>query len=117
MKTLVNKWFKCWENGTYQDIPVTDTFRHYSPYGLIEGRTGYLDLVESNKDMFLENRIERLDELYENDRSCIRYRIINPDFEMEVSEWIYAEDGLIAEIHAYYHVGEEISGKRRLKGL
>lgn len=117
IKDLVNKWFKAWDEGNYESIPVAEHFKHISPYGTIDGKVPYLGLVEANKEKFLGNRIEIHDELYGQDRACVRYTITNKDFTMEVSEWHYARNGLIQEIISYYNIEGEISEERKLSGL
>lgn len=114
---LIKEWFEKWDAGDFLNLPLATGFRHTSPYGTIKGRTEYLKLVEPNKDKFLGNRIEMHDELYGESRGCVRYTITNPAFSMEVSEWIYTQDGLITEIFAYYNIEGEISESRKLKNL
>lgn len=119
MKTqeLVKDWFFKWETGDYQNIPVTENFRHTSPYGTIEGKQTYLKLVETNRDKFLGNQIELRDEIYAEKKACVRYTLTNPEFTMEVSEWYYIKGGLIEEIIAYYNIEGDISEDRKLSGI
>ena len=117
LKELVRKWFKAWEEGNYRSIPVTEDFVHTSPYGTIEGRETYLKLVEENKDKFLGNKIELLDEIYSENNACVRYTITNKNFSMDVSEWFYKSNNAIKEIIAYYNIEGEISESRKLSGL
>lgn len=114
---LVNKWFQSWESGHYLSIPVSDDFKHISPYGTIQGKVDYLAVVEANKGKFLDNRIEIHDEIFAQDRASVRYTISNKDFTMEVSEWIYEENGLISKIISYYNIEGEINENRKLSGL
>lgn len=114
---LVKEWFEKWDAGDFMNLPLASDFTHHSPYGTINGRDPYLELVESNKDKFLGNEINIHDELYEEKRGCVRYTIINKDFEMVVSEWLYTENGFITEIYAYYNIEGEISDSRKLKNL
>ena len=113
MKALVNTWFERWEKGDFLDLPVTDDFRHVSPFGTIEGRNAYMDLVKANRDKFLGYRFEIHDGLYGEDKACVRYTAVQDTFRLDVSEWYYARDGLIAVIVAYYHIGE-IRADRKL---
>ncbi len=113
-KKLTEEWFRCWEKGDYLSIPVSDDFSHTSPYGTIEGKSEYLKIVEANKEKFLGNTIEVRDSIYSANKACVRYRLRNPDFSMEVSEWIYISSGLISRIVSYYHIGGEISEERKL---
>lgn len=103
-KELVRLWFESWRNGEYNSIPVTDDFKHTSPYGTINGKAEYLRLVEENKDKFLGYRFEIHDELYEDDIASVRYTAIQEEFKLEVSEWHFVKDGLIKEIVSYYNI-------------
>ena len=104
--TLVDTWFECWRNGNYQDLPLAEDFSHSSPFGTITGKKAYLELVAANPDKFLGTTITILDRLEGSHSACVRYHLEQEDFQMEVSEWIYAKDGLVRSIHAYYHIGE-----------
>lgn len=114
IKALVSTWFEKWETGDYLNIPVSDDFRHTSPYGTIDGKEAYLNLIEANKEKFLNNLIKIEDEIYEGERACVRYTVSQGDFSMEVSEWLYKGDDLIKEIIAYYNIEGEISEDRKL---
>lgn len=105
-KHLVEKWFAAWDRGDFLDLPITETFRHTSPFGTIEGKKAYLNLVRANQDKFLGYRFDRHDALYESDRACVRYTGSQGDFSLDVSEWYYIADGLINAVVAYYHIGE-----------
>ena len=106
LRRLVQTWFQKWEEGDFRGIPVTDGFVHTSPYGTITGKDAYLELVEANADQFLGYRFEIHDELYGEDRACIRYTARADDFALDVSEWFHAEEGAISSVASYYNVGE-----------
>ncbi|MCM8568644.1 nuclear transport factor 2 family protein [Gramella jeungdoensis] len=114
VKDLIKEWFSKWEEGDFLNLPVSDNFSHISPYGTITGKDKYIELVETNKDKFLGHRFELHDELYGEERACVRYTAIQDDFSLEVSEWYYVRDGLIEEIVAYYNIEGEISEDRKL---
>ena len=105
-KKLVRHWFDKWESGDFHNLPVTEDFKHTSPFGTIDGKEAYLQLVEANKDKFLGYRFDIHDGIYGDDNACVRYTGIQGDFKLEVSEWYYFKDHLITEIIAYYHIGE-----------
>jgi hypothetical protein len=106
IKQLVDTWFDKWDKGDFQNIPVSDTFRHTSPFGTIDGKEAYLRLVTTNQDKFLGYRFEIHDTLYGADKACVRYTAVQGDFRLDVSEWIYAHGEAIEEIVSYYHIGE-----------
>ncbi len=105
LKELVRTWFEKWEKGDYQNIPITENFKHSSPFGTIEGKKTYLDLVAANKDKFLNHRFEIRDEIYHENKACVRYLAIHGEDSYEVSEWYYPKDGLIEKIIANFHAG------------
>ena len=115
MEKLVNDWFDKWSNGDYLNLPISESFKHTSPFGTIEGKKTYLDLVEKNKDKFLGYSFKIHDAIYENEKACVRYTARQGDFLLDVSEWYYVKDKLIEEIIAYYHIGD-IHEDRKLKG-
>lgn len=114
-KTLVKAWFEKWEKGDYLNLPISENFKHTSPFGVIAGKKAYLDLVKDNEDKFLGQTFEIHDEIYEHHRACVRYTARQgKEFSLAVSEWYYIKNDLIEEIVAYYHIGE-IRKERKLK--
>ena len=113
MKSLVQNWFEKWESGDFHNLPLTDDFEHTSPFGTISGKEKYLKLVEDNRKKFLGYKFVLIDEIYEEDKACVRYTAVQGDFKLDVSEWYYAKGDLIHKIFAYYHIGD-ISEDRKL---
>ncbi len=111
---LIDDWFDKWERGDFLSLPLDKDFKHTSPFGTIDGKEAYLNLVKQNRDKFLGHRFTFHDKIIDGARGCVRYTTQQEDFAMDVSEWIYVEEGLIKEIISYYHVGE-IREDRRLK--
>lgn len=114
---LIHQWFSLWESGDFHALPLTDNFAHTSPYGTIEGKAAYMDLVEANKAQFLGNRFEIHEVLTDGNKACARYTMHALSFSMEVSEWFYFEGDLIREIVSYYNIEGEISEDRKLEEL
>jgi len=113
MKKLVEEWFAKWESGDFHNLPISENFKHTSPFGTIDGKQAYMKLVEENKDKFLGYQFKLHDGIYGKDNACVRYTAIQGDFNLDVSEWYYAKDNFIDEIIAYYHIGE-IREERKL---
>ncbi len=106
LRDLVKAWFEKWEDGDFLNLPISENFKHSSPFGTIYGKKPYLNLVEENKDKFLGQTFEIHDAIYEKDKACVRYTAKQgEDFSLDVSEWYYAKYNLIEEIVAYYHIG------------
>lgn len=112
---LVKTWFKKWAEGDFLNLPISENFKHTSPFGTIDGKNTYLDLVKENQDKFLGYIFEIHDGIYEEDKACVRYTAKQgDDFSLDVSEWHFIKDGMIEEIVAYYHIGE-IRDERQLE--
>jgi len=104
---IIQKWFEAWETGNYEDIPITDDFKHTSPYGTIAGKDAYLALVAANEDKFLGHTFKIHDALYGETTACVRYTGERGDFSLDVSEWYKFEDNMIREIISYYNIEGE----------
>lgn len=113
-KILVTTWFDKWQTGDFLSLPITEDFKHTSPFGTIDGKQAYMQLVKDNKDKFLGYNFEVHDAMYGENNACVRYTAVQGDFNLDVSEWYYIKEGLIEEIVAYYHIGE-IREERQLK--
>ena len=113
LKSLVKTWFNKWDEGDFLNLPISENFKHTSPFGTINGKEEYIKLVEANKDKFLGYRFDIHDEIYDKKKACVRYTAVQGDFKLDVSEWYYAENDAIEKIVAYYHIGE-IREERKL---
>ena len=60
---IVQEWFDKWESGDFLTLPLADHFKHTSPYGTINGKKQYLELVQFNKDKFLGHQFLNFNEL------------------------------------------------------
>lgn len=101
------EWFRKWNTGDFLDLPLSEDFTHTSPFGVVEGKQAYMELIQQNKEKFLGYTFTIHDALYEDHRGCIRYTAQQgDDFSLEVSEWHYVKDGLIQAIIAHYHIGD-----------
>lgn len=106
-KQLIEQWFERWDKGDFLNLPISDNFKHTSPFGTIDGKKEYLDLVKKNQDKFLGYVFEIHDGIYQTGKACVRYTAKQgKDFGLDVSEWYYVKDELIEEIVSYYHIGE-----------
>ncbi|MEM7186252.1 MAG: nuclear transport factor 2 family protein [Bacteroidota bacterium] len=110
---LIKQWFEAWEKGDLDNLPISDSFRHTSPFGTIDCKKAYLDLVEKNRSKFLGQSFEIHDALFESHKACVRYTARQgEDFSLDVSEWYLVSDNLIQEIVAYYHIGEIVDSRK-----
>ncbi len=110
---VVQKWFDCWNSGQVDDLPIADDFKHTSPFGTIESKQTYLDIVSKNKDDFLGNELTVLKHIKQGRQVCVQFHQNNEltGLSMEVCEWYELEGELIKSIRSFYNVGNaEIKG-------
>ena len=105
-KEIMEKWFELWEKGDFLNLPITEDFKHTSPFGTISGKSNYLDIVKANRDKFLGYTFNIHDSLYGEHKACVRYTGLQNNFRVDVSEWYTFKGNLISEVHSYYHIGE-----------
>lgn len=105
-QALIKDWFDKWQTDDFFHLPITNNFTHTSPFGVIQGKDNYLNLVATNKDKFLGYQFDIHDEIYTNNKACVRYTAMQNGFILEVSEWYFFIDGKIEAIIAHYHIGE-----------
>jgi len=116
-KHIITQWFDKWLQGDFLNLPISETFKHTSPFGTIDGKKAYLDLVKQNQDKFLGYRFEIHDAIYETNKACVRYTAKqSEDFSLAVSEWYYIKGDVIQNIFSYYHIGD-IREERQLEKL
>lgn len=114
---LVKQWFDIWEKGNFEALPLAENFSHTSPYGTINGKQAYMDLVNDNRDKFLGHTFNIHDTIFEGNRACIMYTAVQGDFRLEVTEWHYIQNNLIEKIIAYYNIPGEVREDRKLENL
>lgn len=110
---VVKKWFSCWESGNIDELPIVDNFKHTSPFGVIETKKRYLEIVGKNTKDFLGNKLTVTKQIKEGDNVCVQFEQKNENtgLEMTVCEWYELEGNLIKEIRSFYNVGNaEIKG-------
>ncbi|MBT8234341.1 MAG: hypothetical protein HKO66_08885 [Saprospiraceae bacterium] len=102
---VLKKWFLIWQNGNFEDIPISKDFKHTSPFGVIDSAAEYLEIVHSNKEAFLNHKFENFEQISEGNKVCIRYNQISEKGTMRVCEWYILQDDLIKEVYSYYNIG------------
>jgi len=110
---VIKKWFECWETGNIDALPITDNFSHTSPFGTIQPKKRYLEIVSKNKKDFLENKLTVLKQIKEGNEVCVQFeqKNTNTGLEMTVCEWYVLDGNLIKAIRSFYNVGDaEIKG-------
>ena len=106
-KQLAETWFEAFREKDIDKLErtLTEDFVHSSPFGEIQPRQAYLDLVSANPQAFFSPVIEVQDMIADGDKIAVRY-LVNKN---PACDCIYVRDGQIAKIYSYYHYGEKPS--------
>lgn len=110
---VVEKWLSCWESGDIDALPILDSFSHTSPFGTIESKQRYLEIVGKNKADFLGNTLTVLNQIVQDNQVCVQFeqKNANTGLQMIVCEWYLLEGDKIKSIRSFYNVGNaEIKG-------
>ena len=106
-RDVVDSWFGAFRYKDISMLKLADDFVHSSPYGEVQGGETHLNMVRKNEEAFFSSELEIIDVLEDGDKFAVRYLVNgNP-----ACDYIYVRDGLIAEIHAYFNLGETPSGQ------
>ena len=111
LPTPVARWFACWNAGAVDELPITDDFRHTSPFGTIETKARYLEIVNKNRESFLSNTLTVLRQIIDGDNACVVFRQTredDPEFEMTVCEWYVLDGDHIMAIESFYNIGDAV---------
>jgi hypothetical protein len=103
-RSLADIWFDPFREKDVAKLEaaLADDFTHTSPFGAIDGKAAYVDLVRRNEKMFFANPIEVVDVIDLGDRCAVRYVV----GAMAACDCIYGADGKVSRVFSYYHVGE-----------
>lgn len=99
---MTRQWILVWNDGDPATLPLAEDFQHTSPYGRLEGRAHYLEVVVP---MARENvaKLTIEDVLVSGNQSVVRYRVANPSGEtMPACDWLTFKDGKLARVWSYY---------------
>lgn len=98
---LARLWIELWNEGKPDDIPLAEDFVHTSPFGVMSGKTQYLETV---KPLAAENVTElTIKSILSNDKeAAIRFTMKSPNGPIEVVDWVSVENGLIIAITSFY---------------
>ena len=105
--TVVDAWFGAFRQKDIEALEslLSEDFAHFSPFGVIEPRHAYIDLVKTNPDAFFNPVIEVQDIFESGEKVAVRYLINgNP-----ACDCIYTSGGQVTKIFSYYHFGEKPS--------
>lgn len=100
-KTLARHWIEVWAKGDPKTLPLADDFCHTSPFGKLEGRAKYLEVV---MPLAAKNVASlEIDEIIgEGDRACVAFTMKTPQGSVACCDWITASGGEIKSVQSYY---------------
>ena len=100
-KKLAREWGEIWNSGDPATLPLADDFVHVSPFGRIEGRERYLDIV---RPMAAGNvaSLTVHDVIGEGDRAAVCFSMETPNGAVACCDWVIVVDGKIQSIHSHY---------------
>ena len=110
---VIQSWISCWQTGNIEALPIADDFKHTSPFGTIESKKRYLEIVEKNKKDFLGNTLTIIKHINEGDNVCVQFeqKNMSTGLNMTVCEWYSLKGDHIQEIRSFYNIGNaEIKG-------
>lgn len=113
LNPVVARWIECWNTANLDDLPISDNFKHTSPFGTIEPKSRYLEIVEKNRNDFLGNKLTVLKHIQQGENVCIQFEQSNANtgLQMVVCEWYILDGERITEIQSFYNIGNaEITG-------
>lgn len=110
MHKLIEKWFQCWNSGEIDDLPIADDFIHTSPFGIIESKPRYMEIVNKNRQDFLGNKLSVIKHICQGNQACVQFEQHNSNtgLQMTVCEWYELEGDVIKSIRSFYNVGNAV---------
>jgi len=98
---LARAWIEIWDRGDPATLPLADDFVHVSPFGKIEGRGKYLQIVQP---MARDNvvSLDIRDVIEEGNRACVAFLMKTPSGPVDCCDWVTVADGRIKSVHSYY---------------
>ncbi|MFQ5527918.1 MAG: nuclear transport factor 2 family protein [Thermoanaerobaculia bacterium] len=100
-KKLAREWIEVWDRGDPSTLPLADGFVHVSPFGRIEGREKYLEVVRPMAEANVAS-LHIQDVIGEGDRACITFSMDTPNGPVACCDWVVVADGEIASVDSYY---------------
>ncbi len=102
-RQIAESWLQAFRQRDLSGLALAEDFVHTSPYGEIQGRQAYLDLVRQYEEAFFRSTLQVQDLFGSGEKYAVRYLVDgNP-----ACDCIYIQEGRIWKIFSYYHLGEK----------
>jgi len=98
---LAREWIEVWGRDDPATLPLADDFVHTSPFGRIEGREKYLEVVRPMAATNVAALVVE-DVIAEGDRAAITFSMDTPNGPIACCDWLVVADGRIVSVHSYY---------------
>lgn len=100
-KQLARQWIEIWDKGDPMTLPLADDFVHMSPFGKLEGREKYLDVI---RPMAAQNVVSLhiQDVIGEDDQACVTFTMDTPHGPVPCCDWVTVAGGKILSVNSYY---------------
>ena len=100
-RDLARAWIEIWGRGEPDNLPLADEFVHESPFGRIEGRERYLEIVRPMaKANVASLHIEQV--IAEGDSACIAFTMDTPNGPIPCCDWVSVAGDRITAVRSYY---------------
>ena len=98
---LAKAWIEGWIAGKPEDIPLAEEFTHSSPFGVVSGRTKYLEWVKplSAKNV---NSLKIIRTLGGENEAAIWFEMQTPKGLVLCCDWLHTKEGKIISIQSFY---------------
>lgn len=100
-ESLARRWIEVWGRDDPRTLPLAETFVHVSPFGRLEGRSRYLEVVMPMAQQNVASlRITSV--ISEGNQACIAFTMDTPRGPIPCCDWVTVADGEILSVHSYY---------------
>lgn len=103
---LAHAWYEAWGEGDVERVRtlLAPSFVHTSPFGRLEGRDHYLEVVEPmSRDSVVRLTVHEM--VLGDGIAVVRFTNETRNGSVESCDWIRVRDGFITEVRSFYDSG------------
>ncbi len=98
---IARAWIEVWGRDDPATLPLAQGFVHVSPFGRIEGRDRYLEIVGPLAEQNVASLVVT-DVISQGDRACVAFTMDTPNGAVECCDWVTVAGGQIVSVRSYY---------------
>jgi hypothetical protein len=98
---VARRWIEVWGEDDPATLPLAPGFVHESPFGRIEGREKYLEIVKPMAEANVASLHIR-DLVADGDRACVAFTMETPGGPVECCDWVTIAGDEIVSVRSYY---------------